>query len=202
VKAIAQGSNNDAALLNTLLSKEGMGALDEITVLYNNFGLSVTVETLDTMCGLVFLDYARAAREMGNTRATICGHVFPSWQYGNMLPVGQIAKCKPELNDPRLVLTSILDACVKPCMNDKKQQCCFVPSSVSWMFSCCQEKGCCADPARSRHSRRALQAAGGVVASDVSSTQHAQHLFSKLLTCLRTKDIATCTTRAMQKRQR
>ena len=46
------------------------------------------------------------------------------------------------------------------------------------------------------------QAAGGVVASDVSSTQHAQHLFSKLLTCLRTKDIATCTTRAMQKRQR
>ena len=44
-------------------------------------------------------DYARAAREMGNTRATICGHVFPSWQYGNMLPVGQVTATSHRTND-------------------------------------------------------------------------------------------------------
>ena len=63
-------------MLNTLLSKEGMGALDEITVLYNNFGLSVTVCGFSPPLGQREL---RSVQWIQPGEGHRCGHTAHIW---------------------------------------------------------------------------------------------------------------------------
>ena len=94
----------------------------------------------DSFCQGVFVHLAR--------RDPICGQTFPLFdrkstaRESNFLGYTAIS-CSG--SGPVADTRAALEMCSVPCTEDTSQPCCWVPSSVSQLFSCCRSLGCCVE---------------------------------------------------------
>ena len=97
-----------------------------------------------------------------------------------------VINCKKE---PELYVG--LRLCSTPCMRDKANVCCYVPTAIAQLFPCCRQLGCCPD--QMVGSRRSLGAKvmqpRGLPAVSVSvsieETSSTHNKYSKLMTCFK-----------------
>ena len=94
----------------------------------------------DSFCQGIFVHLAR--------RDPICGQTFPLFDRKSTAHqarfLGYTAiSCSG--SGPVADTRAALEMCSVPCTEDTSQPCCWVPSSVSQLFSCCRSLGCCVE---------------------------------------------------------